>query len=202
MPRSLPPILSAFFISLAVTATVFAAPATPAPVSQSLTGSIVSVSSSGLVLDVGGNQVQVVPAQGALILGRHAATFADIKPGDAMGVAATKGADGSLTATSINIFSASLWKMAQKGQWLMSNGQTMTNAVVTTSMVVQAQGGTVSLSYQEVSAKISVPPTADIHRLVDGALTDLKPGMKITVRGSPDANGGFTATSLTFDVEG
>jgi len=39
-----------------------------------------------------------------LIIGRTNATLASILPGEALGVAADRGSDGSLTATAINIF--------------------------------------------------------------------------------------------------
>ena len=200
MQQSLRPMLSAvvFFLSAAVAA---AAPATPAPAMMSLAGTITSVNAGTLVLDMGGNKSTVAVTPDTLVLSRQAATYADIKPGEAMGVAAKKEADGSLTATSINIFSPELWKVAQKGQWPMTTGEIMTNAVVTDAMVSAMNAGTISLVYQDVSAKIAVPATADIHRLVTVPESDLKPGMRVSVRATT-SNGTLAASSVSFDVAG
>jgi len=69
-------------------------------------------------------------------------TLADIKPGDFIASAGTRGADGVLRANEIRIFSAPLGE----GQFPMTKpGQTMTNAtvkqVVTGATVKQVSGG-------------------------------------------------------------
>ena len=69
-------------------------------------------------------------------------TLADIKPGDFIASAGTRGADGVLRANEIRIFSAP----ASEGQFPMTKpGQTMTNAtvkqVITSATVKQISGG-------------------------------------------------------------
>src|SRR6478672_10892739 len=69
-------------------------------------------------------------------------TLADIKPGDFIASAGTRGADGMLRATEIRIFPAP----AGEGQFPMTKpGQTMTNAtvrqVITSATVKQVSSG-------------------------------------------------------------
>ena len=51
----------------------------------------------------------------------------------------------------------------------------------------------------EGTATITVPPRADIHRLVMIALGDLRVGMRVTVRGSENTDGSVTASSVTVE---
>ncbi|HYM90328.1 MAG TPA: DUF5666 domain-containing protein, partial [bacterium] len=136
-----------------------------------------------------------------LILTRRAATLGTIKPGDALGVAAKRGADGSLTAISINIFSPELWGRARKGQFPMASGDVMTNAVVT-QYVDRVEGRMLYMEYGDVTAVISVPATTEIHRLTTIGLGDLKPGMRVTVRGLVNPDGAITASTIIVDQPG
>src|SRR5208282_1539265 len=116
-------------------------------------------------------------------LKRVPATIDSIKPGEALGVATTSGADGSLTATVINIFTPELWRLpgTRKGQFPWPHGQLMTNEEVD-RVVDKVDGRTIYLKYQMLSAAILVPAGADIRRMVPLRLSDLKVGLKVSVR--------------------
>ena len=134
-----------------------------------------------------------------LILGRKAATLDSIKVGEALGVAATKAGDDSLTATAINVFPPELWQRARKGQFPMADGQVMTNAQVD-RLGAGVQGRTLYLKYEMLTAAIAVPPSAEIRRSVALRLSDLKPGEKVMVRGSAAPGGSLAASSVSVDL--
>ena len=136
-----------------------------------------------------------------LILSRETATLGAIKSGDALAVTAKRGADGSLTAVSINIFSPGLWSRVPKGQWAMESGNIMTNAVVTQT-VERVEGRTLYMKLDQGTGAISVPTATEIHRLTLVPLGDLKPGMRVTVRGIADPDGTIKASSISFDRPG
>lgn len=150
------------------------------------------------VTSVEGTRLRVKTAGDTFVLDRLPARLEDITVGDFIGVAARKEADGALTAVSINIFAPALRGRIHEGQFPMETGNIMTNAVVT-QYVSRIAGRTVSLTFKEGTATITVPPSADIHRLVISALGDLRVGMRVTVRGSENADGSVTASSVTVE---
>jgi len=117
-------------------------------------------------------------------------------PGDAMGVAATREQDGSLTATVINVFSPELWKKVRKGQWPMASGQVMTNAQVD-HIAKKVEGRTLFLHYEMLDAAIQVPPSAEIRRSVTRELADLRVGARVSVRLA--AQGSDRAAMISLD---
>ena len=166
-------------------------------------GVIVSVDSSSITLALAdGKKQSVALSKDTLVLKRESAALADITTGEALGVAAKKGEDGSLTATSINIFSPELWKVVRKGQFPMQSGEVMTNAVVDNLTAAMVMGRTLFMKYEGLSAVISVPPEADIHRLLTVAESDLKPGLTVSVRGTAGAKGALAASTVSFDTSG
>jgi hypothetical protein len=133
-----------------------------------------------------------------LILARQIATLASIRPGDALGVAAARADDGSLTATAINIFPPELWQRVRKGQFPMVSGQIMTNAEVD-RVTDRVEGRTIYLKYDMLTATIAVPASAEIHRSVAMKLADLRTGMKVTIRMSPSTDGSLHAAFINLD---
>lgn len=191
---------------LAVTMTFIwagAVSAGAAPTSQAVVnGTIAAVNGNNVTVTSTDAAQKVVKVQpDTLILRRETADLGAIKSGDALGVAAKRGADGSLTAVSISIFSPELWNRARKGQWTMESGNIMTNAEVT-QYVQRVEGRMLYMKYNEGTATISVPASTEIHRLVTAQVVDLKPGMRVTVRGSSDTDGTIKASNITFDRPG
>ena len=166
----------------------------------------------GEIASIKGNVIMVYPVRGAeesvvldsktVVLGREPATINDIKPGDALGVAAKRGPDGSLTATSINIFSDEMWNVVRKGQWPMESGEIMTNAVVTQATALRVDGSTLTMKYNDVSASIGVPANVEIHKLVTESSMGLKPGMHVSIRGTGKKDGSIDALIVSFDKMG
>ncbi len=134
-----------------------------------------------------------------LVLARKPATLEDIKPMEAMGVAARRESDGTLTANNINIFSLELWNRVRKGQWPMQTGDMMTNALVT-DYVLGVQGRVLKMRYHDLVATINVPAEAHVNRLITERAADLKEGMHVLVRGTTSAQGGLAVGSVVFDL--
>jgi hypothetical protein len=163
----------------------------------------------GKVSGVDGMTLTVAVADGSLktvrllpdtlVLARETATLDSIKPHDALGVAARREADGSLTATGINIFPPALWDRVRKGQFPMQSGDIMTNALVT-DYVLGVQGHVLRMKYQDVVATINVPDLVPINRIVTERSADLKPGMHVLVRGTTNASGSLDAGSVSFEL--
>jgi Domain of unknown function (DUF5666) len=133
-----------------------------------------------------------------LVLMRQVATLDEIKSGDAMGVASRRASDGSLTAISINIFSPELYKVVRKGEFPMQTGDTMTNALVT-KYAKSVQGRMLTMTYAEGTSTITVPESAQIHRLVTVKKPDLAVGLHINVRGTVKPDGTVQAQSVSYD---
>ncbi|HTD47728.1 MAG TPA: DUF5666 domain-containing protein [bacterium] len=193
-------LLAAIAVSVVLTVPMAAGATSAGPVT--VDGSIAAVNGSSLTIASPGGRRNVVKIQSdTLVLRRDAATLGAIKPGDALAVTAKKGAEGSLTAISINIFSPQLWNRVRKGQWVMDTGNIMTNALVT-QVVERVDGRTLYMKLDQGTGMISVPTAAEIHRLTTVRPGDLKPGMRVSVRGVAGSDGTIKASSITFDRRG
>ncbi len=170
------------------------AQAAPPPVN----GTIASIDGNMIKLTLADNsQKEVALNAKTLVLERSVATVADIKPGDAMGVAARRSGN-DLIATNINIFSPEMWTIVGKGQWPMTTGETMTNALVT-SYATQMSGHTLMMKYQDVTATITVPDGVQIHKLETVKPSTLVVGMTVSVRGMAGSDGTVKAAAISFD---
>ena len=122
-PSSLVPVLAATVL-LAGTMAAGAAPGDQVTMADS---TIAAVNGSNVMIASPDGSQKVAKVQpNTLILSRETGTLGAIKPGDALAVTAKRGADGSLTAVSINIIAPELWSRARKGQWAMESGDIMT----------------------------------------------------------------------------
>ena len=165
-----------------------------------LTGSIASINGATIFVTLGdGRTIAAALGASTEILERAQATLESIKPGDALGVAATKSGDGTLTATAINVFAPQVWQRVRKGQFPMSNGQVMTNAQVE-RLGDRVEGRTLYLKYDMLSVAILVPATATIRRSLVVGPADLAPGMAVTLRGASGSDGIFSASLVSFDA--
>jgi Domain of unknown function (DUF5666) len=178
--------------------------ASAAPLDQVLvvTGTIHAVDGNSFTIASAGGAEKIVKIEPeTFILSRETTTLGTIKPGDALGVAAKRGEDGSLTAISISIIAPELWSRARKGQFPMASGDVMTNAVVM-QVADRVEGRTLYLKYNDGAAAIIVPAAAEIHRVIRVRLDDLKQGMQVTVRGIGNPDGTIKASTITFDRHG
>jgi len=161
-------------------------------------GTIQSVAGGTVVLTTTAGQKTVKTTPSTTVLSRATAQLSDIKPGDYVGVDGKKNADGTLTAVAITIVPPALKARGRQGQFPMASGDTMTNATVTQT-VTRVSARSLTLTYQGTAWKIAVPASASIHKLTITKLAALMPKMHATARGTANADGSLTATSITVD---
>ena len=181
-----------------VTAAMVAGGALSAAAQSSTTveGTVASATATSATVTTKMGSTTVMLTDQTRVTRRLPATLAEIKTGTFLAVTASKAADGTLTAVSVNILDA--LPNARKGQWPMESGNIMTNMNVT-SMVTGKSGRTITLSYQDQSTSIVVPERTPVRRIALGKLTDLKAGAHVTVRGDADGYGVITASSITIE---
>ena len=120
-----------------------------------------------------------------------AVKFEDIKPGDYVGSAAMKGADGKLVALEVHYLAASV--PTGFTPWDLEPGSTMTNANVVESKVVSSGARELQVKYKDGEQTILVPPNTPIVRAVPGTRDDLKVGEYVFVVAQKAADGSMTA---------
>jgi hypothetical protein len=131
------------------------------------------------------------------------ASLADIKPGSYIGTAASPGPDGALKAMEVHIFPESA-RGAGEGfrPFDMGPGSTMTNGAVS-ARVEAADGPKLTVTYKGGEQSILVDASTPIITFTPGALSDLKPGASISVRGAKKASdGAYEATRLLVGKDG
>jgi uncharacterized protein DUF5666 len=185
-------------IAIAILAASVAASALSAAAQSSTTieGTVASATATSATVATKMGSTTVTLTDKTRVIRRLPATLAEIKTGTFLAVTASKAADGSLTAVSVNIIDA--LKNARRGQWPMETGNIMTNMTVV-SIVTGMAGRTIKLAEQDQTTTILVPEKTPIRRIELGKLTDLKAGMHVTVRGDNDGYGIITASSITIE---
>jgi len=171
--------------------------------SASVDGTVASLTATMITLTApDGSTRTAALSPSTLVLERESATLSDITMGDAMGVTTHRAEDGSMVATAINIFSPELYKVVRKGQFPMQQpGQIMTNAVVSAYMA-SGDGHSLTMSYEGETYPISVPDSAEIHKLATVSIDVVKKGMHVLIRGSQNPDGTLKASVLSFDAQG
>jgi hypothetical protein len=145
------------------------------------------------------DKVRVVATADTRIILRSVVLLTEVKPNDFVAVTSKREADGSLTAVLINIFPPEFRGRVREAQFVMESGNMMTNAIVFQN-VKRVDGRTLYLKLPDGTSVISVPPMTDIFRLSVIRLVDLKPGMRVVVRGASEADGSLVAASITADA--
>lgn len=174
------------------------AQAAPAPggttegVISTIEGSSFSVSTPS------GSAVRITVTADTRIIQRQPARLEQIKPNDLVGVTAKRESDGSLIAISINIFPPEFKGRIRESQFLMESGNTMTNATVFQN-VRRIEGRTLYLKLPDGTAVIAVPKDAEVTRLTTLRVSDLRPGMRVMVRGGGNPDGSITAAFVTVE---
>ena len=168
--------------------------ATAAPVS----GTIVSINGTNVTLAFADNTQKTVVLQAStLVVERDPAELNQIQTGDALAVMSHLFGK-NLIASNINIPFNEIWNAVRKGQWVMTTGDMMTNAMVA-EYVQGVNGHTLTMKYADGTSTITVPDGIQIHRLVSMKPAALAVGMQIIVRGTAESNGTLKAAFISFD---
>jgi hypothetical protein len=114
------------------------------------------------------------------VFGVKAATLADVKPNDFIGVGAMPQPDGSQKAIQVTIFAESQRGTGEGFRPWDRPGSTMTNGTAG-DIVSSVNGQVIMVKYKGGEQKIVIGPDAKIRAYVPGATAELKPGAKVSV---------------------
>ena len=177
-------------------------PVSGAPPDVVRDGIITSVGAEGLTVTLAASPtppaIPVRVSSATHVVRRQKTTLETIKRGDYLAVTSKRGADGGLTAVSINILPPEYQGRGREGQFPMESGNIMTNATVM-EFAERVEGRTLFLKYRDGASSIAVPPETEIHRIVVSRLDELRKGMRVVVRGQANPDGSIAASSITGD---
>jgi hypothetical protein len=128
--------------------------------------------------------------------------LADIKQGDYVGVASTKGTDGKLHALEVLIFPEAM-RGAAEGQfpWDLQPESVMTNAAVA-GIAAAPTGRTLKLAYKGQESEIVVGPDAPIVTFQPADASLLKPGATVFIVAQKQSDRTLTAARVTAEKDG
>jgi hypothetical protein len=150
-----------------------------------------------------GKDVKIHLADKFGVSAAKAITFADIKPGDFVGPASRKRADGSLEAISVQLFPAALRGVIKEshGPWDLEPGSFMTNSTVAKITQV-SKGRELTLEYPGGMQTVFVPEGVPMFTTVPGDRSLLVPGATIFSVALPGSDGQLTAARVTVSKDG
>jgi len=196
-------------LAAAVLAVLFAAPAwaqnppQPEGTPTRIRGTVGKLDGQNLtVKSRDGQSLTIALAPNYTVSGVAKKSLADVKPGDYVGAASMKGADGKLHALEVLIFPEAM-KGAGEGHrpWDLQPDSQMTNATV--SGIAAASGGQMlKLTHKDGETEVIVPPDVPIVTFVAGDPSLLKPGAFVFVGALKKPDGGLTAARLTVEKDG
>jgi len=187
-------------LAAAVVGLPLSAGAAPAAGPTQIEGVVTTSDATSITVALRNNdKVRVVATAETRIIMRAIVLLTDIKPNDFVAVTSRRESDGSLTALMINIFPPEFKGRVREAQFVMDSGNMMTNAIVFQN-VRRVDGRTLYLRLPDGTSVISVPPTTDIFRLAVVKITDLKPQMRVVVRGASEPDGSLIAATITADA--
>lgn len=125
------------------------------------------------------------------IAGERTVSVSEIQPGSYIGSAAVPAGGGKLRALEVTVFPPAM-KGVGEGHyaWDLAPHSSMTNGTV--GHLTASNGNTMTVTYQGGEKTIIVPADVPIVTVDPGAVTDLKPGLKVIVfpaKGEPKTAG-------------
>src|SRR6516162_8652263 len=129
-------------------------------------------------------------------------SLSDIKTGDFVGAASTKGTDGKLHALEVLIFPEALRGTAEgERAWDLTPDSLMTNATVA-GIASAAQGQALKVTYKGGESEIIVAPNTPIVTFAPGDASLLKPGAAIITAATRKPDGTLSASRVTAEKDG
>lgn len=130
------------------------------------------------------------------------ASFADVKPGSFVGVAALPGEAGALKAMEVHIFPEAMRGVGEGFRpFDLAPGSSMTNGAVE-ARVDDVAGPKLTVAYKGGQQTILVAPSTPIVAFAPGARSDLKPGAAIIARGARAEDGAYEARYVLVGKDG
>jgi hypothetical protein len=126
----------------------------------------------------------------------------DIKAGDFVGAASTRGTDGKLHALEVLIFPEAMRGTGEgERPWDLTPDSLMTNATVS-GISSAPQGQVLKVTYKGGESEITVTPNAPIVTFAPGDASLLKPGAAVIVFALKKPDGTLTASRVTAEKDG
>ncbi|MGO4436272.1 hypothetical protein AB4048_00920 [Rhizobium sp. RAF56] len=130
-----------------------------------------------------GQDVTVQLKPGWAVTGVVAASVADIKPGDFVGIASQPTDNGVAGAIEVVIFPAAMKGTGEGDRpWDVKPNSSMTNATVA-NVVKSVNGPTLTLAFQGKEKKINIPEGTPIVTFAPATKDDVKPGAGVFIMG-------------------
>lgn len=197
MPRTLAPLVAALLFLMPVIAQAQDAPP------MRVRGTIEAADATTLTVKArDGSTVAIALPEKAAVVTLVKKSLDDIKPGDFVGSAAMKGADGKLHAMEVHIFPEAM-RGTGEGQrpWDAGPDSSMTNATVGEVMAAPS-GRTIKVTYKGGSAEIEVSPDTPIVTFAPGERAMLQPGKAVFVLATKGTDGTVTARFVQVESNG
>ena len=126
----------------------------------------------------------------------------DIKAGDFVGAASTKGTDGKLHALEVLIFPEAMRGTGEgERPWDLTPDSLMTNATVS-GITSAPQGQALKVTYKGGESEIIVAPNTPIGTFAPGDASLLKPGAAIITAATKKPDGTLSASRVTAEKDG
>jgi hypothetical protein len=129
-------------------------------------------------------------------------SLADIKTGDFVGAASTKGTDGKLHALEVLIFPEALRGTGEgERAWDLIPDSLMTNATVA-GIASAAQGQALKVTYKGGESEIIVSPETPVVTFAPGDTSLLKPGAAVFIGALKKPDGSLSAARVNAEKDG
>jgi hypothetical protein len=149
-----------------------------------------------------GTQVPVKLADNWGVMLVSPVSMADIKENSFVGIASTKGPDGSLNALEVLVFPEAARGTGEGHYpWDLQPESMMTNATVAT-VAKSPDGDVLTLKYKDGTQTIKVKPGTPIVTFAPGDKADAKVGAKVFLGATKGADGTLTAGRLLVGKDG
>ena len=149
-----------------------------------------------------GQQLTIALAPNFTVAAVVKKSLGDIKTGDFVGAASTKGTDGKLHAIEVLIFPEALRGTAEgERAWDLTPDSLMTNATVA-GIASSAQGQALKVTYKGGESEIIVAPTTPVVTFGPGEASLLKPGAAVFIGAIKKPDGSLTAARVNAEKDG
>jgi hypothetical protein len=158
-------------------------------------GTVEKVDGSTLTIkQASGPDVTVKLLDNAKVFGVKAATVADVKAGEWIGVGAMPQPDGTQKAVEVTIFAEVQRGVGEGFKPWTRPGSTMTNGTAG-ELVSGVDGHVVTVAYKGGQQKVVIGPDAKVRMYVVGSMADLKPGAHVAIFNPQKAADGTLQTA-------
>jgi hypothetical protein len=149
-----------------------------------------------------GQELTITLAPNFTVSGVVKKNLADIKAGDFVGAASTKGTDGKLHAIEVLIFPEAMRGTGEgERPWDLTPDSLMTNATVS-GITAAPQGQALKVTYKGGESEVTVAPNTPIVTFAPGDASLLKPGAAIFIGALKKPDGSLSATRVTAEKDG